>query len=66
MGALQATPSSWSRQDVLALLQLLTMILISTIGAFWHLIVLRPHRGVRYRRPTPTAPAPDPSWRQTN
>jgi hypothetical protein len=43
MDAIQTAPTDWSRQDILALLQLLTMILISIIGAFWHLIVVRPN-----------------------
>ncbi|KAF2447161.1 hypothetical protein P171DRAFT_483214 [Karstenula rhodostoma CBS 690.94] len=67
MDAIETAHADWSRQDILALLQLLTMILMSIVGAFWHLIVVRPthidHRqGVR----TPVAPAPEPPRRWTN
>jgi hypothetical protein len=38
-----STPSTWTRQDVLALLQLLTMVLVSTIGALWHVLTRQHH-----------------------
>jgi hypothetical protein len=38
-----STPSTWSRQDVLALLQLLTMVLVSVTGAFWHVLTRQHH-----------------------
>lgn len=38
-----STPSTWSRQDVLALLQLLTMVLVSVTGALWHVLTRQHH-----------------------
>ena len=38
-----STPSTWTRQDVLALLQLLTMVLVSIAGALWHVLTRQHH-----------------------
>lgn len=44
MGALQAIAADWSRQDVLALLQLVAMITIPVLHLLWQYLVIIPER----------------------